>query len=74
MLSDFIVRCEHDCLLIIFTIQCNPSFKIEKCKNLMLVTNIFAFSMDAEKSVAYWRKNFLQAFIMQCDIYMGCKH
>jgi hypothetical protein len=43
-------------------------------KNLMLVTNIFLFSMDAEKSVAAWRKYFPQAFIMQCDIYMGCIH
>ena len=43
-------------------------------KNLMLVTNIFSFSMDAEQSVAAWRKHFPQAFILQCEMYMGCMH
>jgi len=43
-------------------------------KNLMLVTNIFPFSMDAEQNVAAWRKHFPQAFILQCEMYMGCLH
>ena len=43
-------------------------------KKLMLVSNIFSFSMDAEQSVAAWRKSFPQAFILQCEMYMGCMH
>ena len=43
-------------------------------KNLMLVANIFHFSMDAEESVARWRPFFPNAFILQSEIYMGCMH
>ncbi len=43
-------------------------------KNLMLVANIFHFSMDAEESVARWRPYFPNAFILQREIYMGCMH
>lgn len=43
-------------------------------KKLMLVSNVFSFSMDAEQSVAAWRKSFPQAFILQCEMYMGCMH
>ncbi len=43
-------------------------------KNLMLVANIFHFSMDAEESVARWRPFFPNAFILQREIYMGCMH
>ena len=43
-------------------------------KKLMLVSNVFSFSMDAEQSVAAWRKSFPQAFILQCEMYFGCMH
>jgi hypothetical protein len=43
-------------------------------KNLMLVTNIFSFSLDAEANVAYWRQFFPNAFILQREVYMGCMH
>ena len=48
--------------------------KSSRDKNLMLVTNIFNFSLDAEENIARWRPYFPKAFILQREIYMGCMH